>query len=127
MKNGSPDNIPEELRDSPYYNALLEAVSKLGPTDLPVLIRGSRGAPKEFVARLLHQFSTRSTGPFLPIRCSLLNRSFLNASLFGGPAKGLLALINGGTLFLDGITVLDANTQSRLLHILQYGTNGPSK
>ncbi len=124
-------NIPSEFvkGKSPEYKRLYELVDLVAPTRLSVLIRGESGVGKEHIARMIHEKSSRSKGPFIPVDCGVLSRE-LAASEFFGHIKGSFtgAISNktghfleadGGTLFLDEIGNLPTDIQMQLLRVLQ--------
>jgi two-component system NtrC family response regulator len=93
-----------------------------------VLITGESGTGKEVLARYLHRASGRSDGPFVALNCAALPRDLLEAELFGierGVATGVesrpgkFELADEGTLFLDEIGDMSAETQARILRVLQ--------
>jgi sigma-54 specific flagellar transcriptional regulator A len=110
----------EELR------TLIEMV---GPSESTVLILGDSGTGKELVARALHESSSRSGGPFIPVNCGAIPRDLLESELFGhrkgaftgaiSDRKGRFELANKGTLFLDEIGDMPIDLQVKLLRVLQ--------
>jgi sigma-54 specific flagellar transcriptional regulator A len=110
----------EELR------TLIEMV---GPSESTVLILGDSGTGKELVARALHESSSRSGGPFIPVNCGAIPRDLLESELFGhrkgaftgaiADRKGRFELANKGTLFLDEIGDMPIDLQVKLLRVLQ--------
>ena len=105
-------------------NCVMSAVSKVAPTDAPVLIRGPTGVGKELVAKRLHEQSGR-TGRFVAINCSAIPAELMESELFGhskGAFSGAVSSFAGrirhsenGTLFLDEIGDMDSSLQSKML------------
>lgn len=116
---------------SPAMINLYKEIARVAPTKTTVLVVGESGTGKELVARAIHQHSSRSLGPFVPVNCGALTETLLEAELFGhvrgaftGAAsdrKGLWEEANGGTLFLDEIGETSPAMQVKLLRALQEG------
>ena len=131
--------LREEIDGSSMYeeivgssNALrvvLQHVAKVAPTDSTVLILGETGTGKELIARAIHKRSKRSAGAFIRVNCVAIPSSLIASELFGhekGAFTGALQrrlgrfeLADGGTIFLDEIGDLPADTQNALLRVLQ--------
>jgi two-component system, NtrC family, response regulator AtoC len=104
-------------------------VSLVAPTEMSVLLLGETGAGKGYYARLIHDRSRRSTGPFLHLNCAALPESLLESELFGyergafsGAAQakpGLLESAERGTVFLDEVGDIPASVQAKLLVALE--------
>ena len=119
------------LGRSPAMIDLYKEIARVAPTRATVLIVGESGTGKELVARAIHQHSSRSNGPFIPVNCGALTETLLEAELFGhvrgaftGAAndrKGLWEEAEGGTLFLDEIGETSPAMQVKLLRALQEG------
>jgi DNA-binding NtrC family response regulator len=101
---------------------------KVARGDVPVMILGESGSGKEVIARWLHARSRRAAGPFLAVNCAALPRELLESELFGiekGVATGvearpgLLERGNGGTVFLDEVGDMAAETQAKVLRVLE--------
>jgi PAS domain S-box-containing protein len=119
----------EIVGTSPALHAVLSLVSKVAPTDSTVLITGETGTGKELIARAVHKRSQRSPRPFVSVNCAPIPRDLLASELFGherGAFTGALQrrlgrfeLAEGGTIFLDEVGELPAETQIALLRVLQ--------
>ena len=114
---------------SPILQEVLANVSKVAPTDSTVLIFGETGTGKELVARAIHKRSPRSSRAFVSVNCAAIPQDLIASELFGhekGAFTGALQrrlgrfeLAEGGTIFLDEIGDLPAETQVALLRVLQ--------
>ncbi|MFO0546875.1 MAG: sigma 54-interacting transcriptional regulator [Polyangiaceae bacterium] len=97
---------------------LVGALTKIAPTAMSVLLVGETGTGKETFARHVHETSGR-TGRFVVIRCMPGLQNQLETELFGSEGnEGALTQARGGTLVLDDVAELPAETQAKLLHIL---------
>ena len=114
--------------ESPLIREMLDLVRRVAPTGVAVMLRGESGVGKERVAHLIHGFSNRAQGPFVPLNCAALPESLLEAELFGieeGVATGVdrrlgkIELAEGGTLFLDEVGDLSLSLQAKLLRVVQ--------
>jgi two-component system response regulator HydG len=114
---------------SPEMEKLYRIISKVANANHPVLILGESGSGKETVARAIHTSGPSATRGFHVLECGQLAPAVLESELFGfarGAYTGfdrsqepLLALPEGGTLFLDGISEMPLDLQSRLMRVLQ--------
>ena len=108
---------------------LKEEIKMAAPTPGRVLILGESGAGKEMAARLVHDWSDRSDGPFVEMNCAAIPEELIESELFGHvkgsftgaheTRQGKFELADGGTLFLDEIADMSLNTQAKVLRILQ--------
>jgi DNA-binding NtrC family response regulator len=121
----------ERVAASAAMKDVLEKARRLARTPLSVLVLGETGTGKEVVARLLHEASPRSGGPFVVVNCPALPPGLVESELFGvegGVAtgvtarEGLLEKADGGTLFLDEVGDLPLEVQPKLLRFLQEKT-----
>ncbi|PFO03807.1 sigma-54-dependent Fis family transcriptional regulator [Bacillus sp. AFS076308] len=105
--------------------------AKLGAkTPATVLLRGESGTGKELFAHAIHNASDRKYNKFIRVNCAAISESLLESELFGyeegafsgalrGGKRGLFEEANNGSIFLDEIGELSANTQAKLLRVLQ--------
>ncbi|TMB72629.1 MAG: PAS domain S-box protein, partial [Deltaproteobacteria bacterium] len=121
----------EIVGSSEALRKVLEQVAKVAPVDSTVLILGETGTGKELIARAIHRGSKRSSRAFIRVNCAAIPQSLIASELFGhekGAFTGALQrrlgrfeLADGGTIFLDEIGELPAETQIALLRVLQEG------
>jgi DNA-binding NtrC family response regulator len=115
--------------ETPAGQHVRRLISKVGTTDLTVLISGESGTGKGVTARLLHAVSPRADGPFVSVNCGAIPETLIESELFGyargaftganRSQKGLFAAASGGTLFLDEIGSLALPMQAKLLHAIE--------
>jgi len=119
----------EIVGHSPPLQTVLSRVAKVAPTDSTVLITGETGTGKELVARAIHRRSHRSSRAFVSVNCAAVPLDLIASELFGhekgaftGATQrrlGRFELAEGGTIFLDEVGELPAETQIALLRVLQ--------
>ncbi|MDX1499035.1 MAG: sigma 54-interacting transcriptional regulator [Woeseiaceae bacterium] len=119
------------IGEDPGLRACLQAVEKVAPTNVPVLVLGETGTGKELIARAVHELSARSAKPLVSVNCPALPSDIIESELFGHEAgaftgahsrrRGRFELAHEGTLFLDEIGELPLEVQSKLLRALQTG------
>ncbi|MBA2260598.1 MAG: sigma-54-dependent Fis family transcriptional regulator [Acidobacteria bacterium] len=108
---------------------VLGVVKKVAKSNTTVLIRGETGTGKELIAGAIHHNSLRAARNFVKVNCAALQENLLESELFGhekgaftGADKqrvGRFEQADGGTLFLDEIGDMSANTQAKILRVLQ--------
>jgi len=114
------------IGNAPSINQLRQAIEKVAPTNSRVLIVGPAGAGKELTARSLHSLSARTHGPFVVINAAAITPERMEIELFGveqandehARKVGALEEAHGGTLFIDEITDMPRETQSKILRVL---------
>src|SRR6202167_3590196 len=119
----------EIVGTSPALQTVLSLVSKVAATDSTVLITGETGTGKELVARAIHRRSQRSSFAFVSVNCAAIPRDLIASELFGhekgsftGATQrrlGRFERAERGTIFLDEVGELPAETQIALLRVLQ--------
>ena len=116
---------------SPAMQEIYRVLARLMQTDLTVMISGESGTGKELVARALHDYGKRRSGPFVAINMAAIPRDLIESELFGHEkgaftgantrSSGRFEQAEGGTLFLDEIGDMPMEAQTRLLRVLQQG------
>jgi formate hydrogenlyase transcriptional activator len=119
----------EIVGSSPALKTVLSSIVKVAPTDSTVLITGETGTGKELIARAIHKRSRRAGQPFISVNCASIPSSLIASELFGHEKgaftgalqrrQGRFELAHSGTIFLDEIGELPAETQIALLRVLQ--------
>src|SRR6266478_3850178 len=119
----------EIVGSSPALQTVLSSIVKVAPTDSTVLITGETGTGKELIARAIHKHSRRSRQAFISVNCASIPSSLIASELFGhekgaftGAAQrrqGRFEMAHSGTIFLDEVGELPAETQIALLRVLQ--------
>jgi transcriptional regulator with GAF, ATPase, and Fis domain len=119
----------EIVGSSLAVRAVLSRVAKVAPMDSTVLITGETGTGKELIARAIHKRSKRANRAFVAFNCAGIPPTLITSELFGhekgaftGAQQrrlGRFELAAGGTIFLDEIGELPAETQIALLRVLQ--------
>jgi len=115
---------------SPEARRVRELLTRLCGLPLSsIMIAGETGTGKGLVARILHHSGQRSDGPFVEVNCAALPKDLLESELFGheqgaftgakAPHRGLMEQADGGSLFLDEISEMDAGLQVKLLTAIE--------
>ena len=115
-------------QSTPFKN-LLQDISKVASTNVPVLITGESGTGKELIAKEIHNLSKVARGPFVKVNCSAIPENLIESELFGfnkgaftgadKSKKGYFELADRGTIFLDEIGEMSLSAQAKVLRVIQ--------
>lgn len=130
LRRQAGDGAPRRfIGDTPPVRHMFDLIERVAPLNATVLVTGETGTGKELVARAIHDLSPRHAQPFVPMQCSALSPTLLESELFGhvkgsftgatASRRGLFEEAHGGTLFLDEISTIGADTQVKILRVLQ--------
>jgi len=119
------------IGNSPQLHRAIDTAKQVAPTDLSVLITGESGTGKEVFPQIIHQYSSRKHGKYIPVNCGAIPEGTIDSELFGHERgsftgahesrKGYFEVANKGTIFLDEVAELPLFTQVRLLRVLETG------
>src|SRR5215472_3964819 len=122
---------PEFIATSPTMVPVLEAITRIAPSDANVLVTGEHGTGKEVVARTIHALSLRASRPLISVNTGGLAEGVFESELFGHVKGaftdartdriGRFELADGGTIFLDEIGNVPFRQQAKLLRVLESG------
>ncbi len=127
------EHVPqtEIIGEAPAMQEVFRAIGRLAHSSITVLINGESGTGKELVARALHRHSPRAQNPFIALNMAAIPKDLLESELFGhekgaftganSRRTGRFEQADGGSLFLDEIGDMPAETQTRLLRVLADG------
>jgi len=123
-----------ETRSNPIFQSksmqeIEELINSMAPSEANVLITGESGVGKEVIANLIHHRSRRSEKPMVKLNCAAFPQAMIEGELFGyvkgaftgatNDFPGMIAEANGSTLFLDEISDMPPDLQTRFLRVLQ--------
>jgi DNA-binding NtrC family response regulator len=123
-----------ETRFAPVFTSKVmqqidELVTAMAPSEANVLITGESGVGKEVIANTIHQRSRRASKPMVKLNCAAFPQTMIEGELFGyvkgaftgatNDFPGMIAAADGSTLFLDEISDMPADLQTRFLRVLQ--------
>jgi transcriptional regulator with PAS, ATPase and Fis domain len=119
------------IGNCPQLNRAIDTAKQVAPTDLSVLITGESGTGKEVFPQIIHQYSSRKHGKYIPVNCGAIPEGTIDSELFGHERgsftgahesrKGYFEVADKGTIFLDEVAELPLFTQVRLLRVLETG------
>lgn len=128
---GRKEIVEEIVGEQTGLKFVMERVSLVAESDVPVMILGETGTGKEVVARAIHNRSNRHSGPFIRVNCGAIPRELIDSQLFGHERgsftganqtrQGWFERADNGTLLLDEIGELPLEAQVRFLRVLQDG------
>lgn len=115
---------------TPALKQAKQTAMQAATAEATVFLRGESGVGKECFAQSIHNYSSRSSGPFIRLNCSAIQETLFESELFGyeegaftgarkGGRKGKFELAEGGTIFLDEIGDMPLATQAKLLRVIQ--------
>tara|TARA_Y100001934_G_scaffold224163_1_gene268143 strand:- start:552 stop:1007 length:456 start_codon:yes stop_codon:yes gene_type:complete len=114
---------------SPAFQAMLNLIERVAPSEANVMLLGESGTGKEMVSQILHRMIPESEMPFVPVECTGLPDMLFESELFGyvkgaftgaqSDKTGLVAAAEGGTLFLDEVGDIPLGDQVKLLRLLE--------
>ena len=123
-----------ETRLAPVFKSKVmqqidDLISAMAPSEANVLITGESGVGKEVIANVIHNRSRRAEKPMVKLNCSAFPQAMIEGELFGyvkgaftgatNDFRGMIAEAEGSTLFLDEISEMPAELQTRFLRVLQ--------
>lgn len=129
-RNEGVCKIDDFVYSGQTMRSAVESALNIAKYDCNVIIEGETGVGKEKVLNLIHKNSVRNTRPCIKINCATIHENLAEAEFFGyeegaftgansGGKQGYFELANNGILFLDEISALSMNMQSKLLRVLQ--------
>lgn len=114
---------------SKVMHQVLSTISKASATEVSILLQGEFGVGKSELANLIHLNSSRKEHPFVQFNCNSLSKEMIEKELFGTQKStasdesrasiGLLEIMDCGTLYLENISVLPANIQTKLMQFIE--------
>lgn len=122
---------PDFIASAPSMQAVMDTISRVGPSDANVLITGEHGTGKEVVAQTLHALSARASRALVAVNTGAIPDGVFESELFGHVKGaftdartdriGRFELADGGTIFLDEIGNVPLRQQAKLLRVLESG------
>lgn len=131
MELQSLKNRFDLIGDDPQFLRALQVAEQVAPTDMSVLVMGESGVGKESIPQIIHSYSPRKHGKYIAVNCGAIPEGTMESELFGHikgsftganeNRKGYFEVADGGTIFLDEVGELSAESQKRLLRVLESG------
>ncbi len=114
---------------NPLMKEVYKKIGKVSANKVTVYIEGESGTGKELIAKNIHNLGITKNDPFVAVNCAALSETLLESELFGHvkgsftgairEKKGKFELAGNGTIFLDEISEISLNLQTKLLRVLQ--------
>ena len=124
--------VPLLESNDPVMRDMLEKANRAAASDVTILLTGESGTGKHVLAHQIHRWSPRAECPFVTVSCTSHSEHLVESELFGhmrgafdGARKdkpGLLEAAHGGSIFLDEISDLTTQLQTKLLHFIKEQT-----
>ncbi len=131
MELQSLKNRFDLIGDDPQFNYALTVAERVASTDVSVLVSGESGVGKESIPKIIHFSSPRKHKKYIAVNCGAIPEGTMESELFGhikgsftganDNRKGYFEETDGGTIFLDEVGELSAESQKRLLRVLESG------
>jgi DNA-binding NtrC family response regulator len=122
-------SFPNIIGKSDRMQRVLDLVTQVAPSRATILLTGETGTGKEVIAKAIHAHSARAGKAFVAVNSGSLPAELLESTLFGhmkgaftsafASQKGYFEVANGGTIFFDEIGTISAETQTKLLRVIQ--------
>ncbi|MCD4750089.1 MAG: sigma-54 dependent transcriptional regulator [Thermoanaerobaculales bacterium] len=123
------EGLGEIVGTSRRIQEVFALIQRAAPARANILVAGESGTGKELAARAIHRHSPRCNKAFVPVHTSAIPDGLLESTLFGhvkgaftgavNSRKGLFEAAHEGTLFLDEVSTITLETQTRLLRVIQ--------
>ncbi|MBQ6311496.1 MAG: sigma-54-dependent Fis family transcriptional regulator [Bacteroidales bacterium] len=131
MELQSLKNRFDLIGDDPQFLRALQVAEQVASTDMSVLVMGESGVGKESIPQIIHYSSPRKHQKYIAVNCGAIPEGTMESELFGHVRgsftganenrKGYFEVADGGTIFLDEVGELSAESQKRLLRVLESG------
>lgn len=131
MELQSLKNRFDLIGDDPQFLRALSVAEQVAATDMSVLVMGESGVGKESIPQIIHSNSPRKHHKYIAVNCGAIPEGTMESELFGHikgsftganeNRKGYFEVADGGTIFLDEVGELSAESQKRLLRVLESG------
>jgi len=122
-------SFPNIIGKSDRMQRVLDLVGQVAPSRATIMLTGETGTGKEIIAKAIHSNSARADRPFIAVNSGSLPPELLESTLFGhvkgaftsafANQKGYFEVADGGTIFFDEIGTISAETQTKLLRVIQ--------